>query len=156
MFSVDDDHVIEAFAPDTANQTLQVATLPWTSWGYPNLLDAHTFNSSNEVVPVNSVSISQEISWRSVLRKRLQNLLCRPDRGRMICNIEMQDAPTVVRQDHKDIYHLQLNGGHCEEVNGYQLPYMVPKKCHPCLRWFRLPFRHQSRNSSLGNLKSRL
>jgi hypothetical protein len=40
MLLVQDDHLIQALAPDTPNQTLDVGVLPWTLGSGQHFLDA--------------------------------------------------------------------------------------------------------------------
>ena len=41
MALVQDDHVVEAFAPNTANEPLDVGILPWAFGGDEDLFDPH-------------------------------------------------------------------------------------------------------------------
>ena len=125
MLVVDDDHVIQAFAPDTADHPLHVAILSGTPGCNPHVLDSHSLNSCREMLAVDSIAIANHIAWSAVFRERFNDLLCGPEGRGMVCDIEMEDAATVVRQDDQDIQHTQLNCRNCEEVDRYQLTQMI-------------------------------
>jgi len=45
---VEEDHVVEALAANGSNNSLDIGTLPRTSWSRQDLLDAHRFHLINE------------------------------------------------------------------------------------------------------------
>ena len=102
---IDDDNVVQAFASNTANHAFDVTILPRTARRNPNLLNAHSFKSRREGMPIDSISIQNQISGRTVLRKRLNDLLCSPERGWVFGDIEMENTTAVVRQQYKNIQH---------------------------------------------------
>src|SRR6478672_7039500 len=73
MFVVDDDHMIEAFATEASDQSLHVRILPRTSWSRPYLLNSHSLNSVLEILPVNSISIANQIARRQIVGKSLRS-----------------------------------------------------------------------------------
>jgi hypothetical protein len=81
MPAIDDDNVVQALASNAADHTFDVAILPRTPRRSPNFLNAHSFNSCREGITIDSISIPNQISRRTVLRKRLNDLLCSPDSG---------------------------------------------------------------------------
>ena len=90
---VEDDHMIEALAPDGANHALDVSSLPRRSRRRKHLLDAHVLDLSGEVVTKDSVPISQQITRCRVPGNRIAKLLCGPFRGGMSRDVEVQYAP---------------------------------------------------------------
>ena len=103
---IEDDHVVQAFAPDTPDHSLHITVLPRTLRCNPNLLDTYSFNSCSEVVTVNCISISNQIPWSDVSWKCFNDLLCGPNRCRMFSDVEVPDTTTVVRQDDEDVQHV--------------------------------------------------
>ena len=61
------------------------------------------------MLAVNSIAIPDQVMRHVILRKRLDNLLRSPDGGRMVSNVEVEDASPVVCEDDKHIQHVQLN-----------------------------------------------
>ena len=55
-----------------------------------------------ETFPIDLVSISDQIAWRSVFGERFQDLLSGPSRRRMLRHVEMHDAPAMMRQYHEN------------------------------------------------------
>ncbi len=54
---------------------------------------------------IDSISIPNQISRRTVLWKSFNDLLCGPDRSWVFGDIEMQDATAIVGQDDKNVQH---------------------------------------------------
>src|ERR1051326_8915758 len=73
-FVVDDDHMIEAFATEASDQSLHVRILPRTSWSRLYLLNSHSLNSVLEILPVNSISIANQIDRKLIVGKSLDHL----------------------------------------------------------------------------------
>ena len=144
MFVIDDDHVIQALAPDAADHAFHVAILPGTSGCSPNLLDAHSLNSCPEMLAVDSIAISNHIPRSGVLWKCLNDLLRGPNCRGMFSDIEMHHAAPLMREDNEDIQHVQLNRRHSKEIDRYQLPHMISKERHPRLRGLPILRWHQS------------
>ena len=48
---VEDNDVVEAFAPDGAGETLDVRRLPWRAWGDEDLFDAEAAHAAAELAP---------------------------------------------------------------------------------------------------------
>src|SRR5262245_59672546 len=95
--------------------------------------DAHSCDSRCEGFTVDSVAVSNHKSRSAVFRKRVDDLLCGPCRRRILRDIEVDDAATIVRQDNEDIQDSQTNRRDFEEINRYQLSHMIAKKRHPSL-----------------------
>jgi hypothetical protein len=102
---INDNDVVQALAPDTADQPLHVTILPRTLSGDENLLNTHSFNSCRERMTIDSISIPNQIPWCAVLRKSFNDLLCGPDRGGVFGDIKMEEATTVLCQDYEDVQH---------------------------------------------------
>ena len=55
-----------------------------------------------EFLAVDSITISQQISWCGVERKGFPHLLRRPFRGGVSCDVKVDDTSTVMRENDKD------------------------------------------------------
>lgn len=53
--------------------------------------------------------------------------------GRMLCHIEMQDAPTIVADDEKAVEHTERDGRDGEEVHHGDCFSMVAQETEPAL-----------------------
>ena len=122
MVVIEDDHMIQALATNASDHPLDIGILPRTPWCNVNLFDAHSFDSRCEGIAVDSVAVPNHKPGSAVFRKCFDDLLCGPNRRRMLRDIEVDDAASIVRQDNEDIEDLQANRCDCEEINGYHLP----------------------------------
>ena len=61
---VQDDHVVEEFAPDRADHTLGEGVLPRRSRSSENLINAHDSHPLLKLGAVDAVAIAQEVVWR--------------------------------------------------------------------------------------------
>jgi len=122
---IHDDDVVQALAANGSDDSLHETILPRTPRRGQNLPDAHSLNSRREAVTVDSIAISNQIPWRTVVRKRFNNLLHSPYGSGVFGDIEVQDATTVVCKNHEDIQHAELNCRDREEIDGNELPDMI-------------------------------
>src|SRR5215831_5119317 len=151
---VDYDHVVQTFSSNTSDHPFRIAILPRTPSGYRYLLDAQSINSYAEIMTINPITISYQVARHGVVGKRFHDLLCRPTGGRVFRDIEMQNTPTVMREDDENIKHTELYGRDCEEVDRDHLADVISKKRHPGLRRLSRLLGHQARHGPFGNLES--
>ena len=105
MRLVDDNYVIETLSSDRADQAFDARILPRTRRRGDDFDDAHARESALEDVAVDAVSISVQPAGRRVVRKSVDDLLSGP-RGRwMIRDVDMHDAPSMMRQHDEDEQH---------------------------------------------------
>jgi transposase len=107
-----------------------------------DLLNTHSQNSISKLTTVHSITVPYQISRCSLFRKCFDDLLRRPFGGGMLGDIEMRYAPPLMRKDHEDKQHFQLQCGYSEEVDGDQVTDMVRQKGLPCLGWVFALLRH--------------
>src|SRR5437762_14360556 len=101
MSVVKNDHVIEALTTYASNQSLRVRILPRASWNRPHFPNTHSLDSVLEVLPIDSISVTNQIAGHLLFRKGFDNLLCRPRRRRMFGHIKMNDSAAFVRQNNE-------------------------------------------------------
>src|SRR5437867_5855506 len=97
MYVVENDYVIEAFAADASDDSLRIRILPRASWSRPHFPNTHSLNSVLEVFPIDSISITNQIARCLIIRKRFDDLLCRPSRLRMFGQRTIPDDPYAGR-----------------------------------------------------------
>src|SRR5262249_7541735 len=114
---VDHDHVVQAFAANTSDNPFRIAVLPRASGRYRHLSDTQSLDSHCEIMTIDPITISYQVARHGVVGKRFHQLLCRPSSGRVFRDIEMQNTPTVMREDDENIKHTELYGRDCEEVD---------------------------------------
>src|SRR5262245_10780923 len=138
MALVQDDHVVQAFTADTPDQPLDVRILPRTPWGDHDLLDPHMLDPLPKGSAIDAVPIAQEIPRGLVPREGLNDLLGGPLRGRMLGDVEVDDAPSRMGQDDQDKEHRVPHGGDHKEIQGHQVLHVIREKGLPCWRRRRL------------------
>src|SRR6516225_6814316 len=131
---VHDDHVVQTFSTNTSDNPFRIAVLPRTPSRYRNLLDTQSIDSCREIMTIDPITISYQVARRCFLRKRFDDLLRRPSSSRVFRHIEMQNTPTVMREDDEDIQHTELYGRNRKEVDRDHLTDVISKKRHPGLR----------------------
>src|SRR6266581_216390 len=109
MSVVENDHVIDALATDTSDDSLRIWILPRASWSRSHFPNAHSPDPVLEVFPIDSVSITNQITGRLIFWKCFDNLLCRPSCGRMFGDIEVKHSASLMRQNNEHKKHAQLS-----------------------------------------------
>ena len=72
MASVEDDDLIQAFAPNRADHPLDISVLPRGARCRNDLCDPHRFDSLAEVGAIRPVAIAEQVARSWVPRKTLQ------------------------------------------------------------------------------------
>src|SRR5207237_5872351 len=124
--------------------------------GRPHSPNAHTLISVLEVLPTDSISITNQIARRLILRKGFDDLLCRPRRRRMFGHIKVNDSAAFVRQNNEHKQYVQSSRRYGEKVNRHVVAYVIVEEGSPRLGRRGAPFRHESGNRTFGNLDSKL
>jgi hypothetical protein len=116
MTFMEDDHMIQAFAPDAANETLDVWILPRRPWSRDHVLNPHMPHMLLKNRALDAVPIVQEISRLLIPWKGIDDLLCRPLGRGMRCHLEAHDAPSLMGQDQQHEQHLVGHRRHDKEI----------------------------------------
>jgi hypothetical protein len=134
MVLVQHNHMIETLPPDGSDQPFHECPLPRTGWSGPDFLDPHGLHSLDDIGPLNCVLIPQQIAGNGILRKSLDHLLTCP-KGRGGCgDVEVDDLPSIVPQDHETEQDSKSNGRDGEEVDRGDLSSVILQQCLPGLR----------------------
>ncbi len=72
--------------------------LPGRSPSGNDFVDTYVLDAITEELSVDSIAITNQEARGSVVRKRLDNLLCRPLSGWMFGHVEMNNHPAVMAQ----------------------------------------------------------
>ena len=116
MAFVQDNHVVQAFTPDTPDQPLDVRILPRTSGGDYDFLDPHMPHPLPKGGAIGAVPIAQQI-WRCFIPwEGVNDLLGGPLRGGVFRDIEMDETSSLMGQDEQDVQHLVGDRRHDEEI----------------------------------------
>ncbi len=130
---VDRNDMVQALSPDASDHSLRVTILPRASRRRPNLLNAHSFDLIVKPMTVNPISISNQISWRRVVRKGFDDLLSGPFCRWMLRDIEVNELATVVDQHNEYKQDSQSQRRNRKEIHRNKLAHMVMQKRLPRL-----------------------
>src|SRR6516164_1268171 len=126
--------MIQAVTADGSDQPLHVGPLPWTGWRGEDFLYAQALDSLPKVIPIDLIPVSQQVTWRLILGKRLHHLLpCPPCRGTHR-HVEVNDAAAMMSQHDKHEQHAKADRRHGEEVDRDEILDMVVQESPPSLR----------------------
>jgi len=84
-----------------SNHSLDIGSLPRRARCRQDFTDAHISHLLSEVNAENSISVAQQVARKLGDGKGLPQLLSRPLRGRVGCNVEVQNATAVMGQNQK-------------------------------------------------------
>ncbi len=71
-------------------------------------------------MPEDAIPIAQQITWRTVPRESLPELLCSPLCSRMCGDREVKDTPTLVRKNEEYVEDLKPDRRDGKEVYGHK------------------------------------
>jgi hypothetical protein len=131
---MEDDHMIEALAPNGSNHAFDIGTLSRRARCRQNFADTHVSYVFSEVIAKNSVTIAEREARELVKGKCFPQLLCGPLRGRVSGHIEGQDATSVMGQHQKHAEYLEADRRHREEVDRNRLVGVIFQEFAPGLR----------------------
>src|SRR5512132_1871836 len=98
MRLVQNEEVIQALAADGADCPFDERVLPGCAGGGEDLANPHTLDSPHERLAVDGVSIPEQEPWSRLVWERVDDLLGRPDRGGMICDVDVEEFAAVVAE----------------------------------------------------------
>ena len=107
MCLAQDDHVIEALAPDRTDEALDVRILPGRPGSDEHFGDPESGQPASEAIAVDGITIAQEVPRRGIPREGLDDLPGRPFRGRVFRDVEVENPPPVVGEHNEDKQDLE-------------------------------------------------
>ena len=150
------DDVIQEITPATPYPTLCHSILPRTFERGADRTHAQGSNRCRDFQSILGITIKDEEPRSGSKWKCFSQLLDDPRACRMLCDIEVQDATTIVTNDKKTMEHTERDRWHGEEVHrGNRFP-VIAEKGKPArgrLRISRCPF-HPTRDRSFRDIKN--
>src|SRR5262249_14342741 len=144
----------EAFTAKRADDAFDVSSLPRRPRRAEHFFDIHCGDLLAELVAIDSISISQQISRRGIKRKGFEHLLRRPFRRGMSCDVEVHDASSIVCEDIKNEEDFKPNGVDGEKVDGGEWRDVILEERPPRLRWWFGASDHVLGNGGLRDLNA--
>ena len=153
---VEDDRMVQAFAPHTADQAFHIRILPRAPWRRDDLFHAHRRHGRAERLPVCAVPVADQVPRRRAPRECLSDLLCDPRHRRVRRDSEMHDLAALVVEHDEPEQEVERGRGDHEEIDRRRAIGVICKECPPRLRWRRWVTDHVFRDGGLGDGKAKL
>ena len=132
MAFVEHNHVIQTLPSDRSDEAFRIRILPRRLWSRNDFFDAHAFDASLKLTAIDTIAITNQESWRGIVGKRLDHLLCGP-RGRwMSRHVEMDDMPPIVTQHDKGEEYAKRGSRDCEEIDRDDVLQVIVQERSPC------------------------
>src|SRR6202171_444400 len=129
-----DNHMIDALAPDRSDQPFGKAILPRRSWYNGLVPDAHGTQAARDDNAVDSIPISDHIARSHLPGKRLGYLTCNPLRRRVGCDVNPDEISAIKPYNHEAVEQVEANGRDNEQIHGGNFRRVVSQKGpHPWL-----------------------
>ena len=84
------------------------------------------------------IAVKNQVSRRSIVGKRLAQLLHHPRRCRMECGVEVNDVSTAVLDDEETVQEPERRGRYGEQIHRSDVVLVVAQERHPSLDLVRL------------------
>src|ERR1700681_2294092 len=153
---VDCNDVIQKITPATPYPTLCDSILPRTFERSADSIHAQGSNGCGDFQSILGITIKDDEPRSGSKWKCFSQLLDDPRACRILCDIEVQDTPTIVTDDEKAIERAEGDRRISEEVHrGNRFP-VIAEKGKPAPGWLRIsrrPF-HPTRDRSLRDIKA--
>src|SRR5882724_5971476 len=148
--------VIQEITPATPYPTLCNSILPRTLERSAERIHPQGSNRCRDFQAILGITIKDDEPRSGSKWKCFSKLLHDPQACRMLCDIEVQDTPTVVTDDEKAIERAEGDRRNREQVHrGNRFP-VIAEKGKPAPGWLRIsrrPF-HPTRDRSLRDIKT--
>jgi len=150
------NNLVQEISSAAFDPTLGHAVLPRTSKGGPYGAHLQGSNGRRDFHPVLCIPIEDQKPGCRLKRKRLPQLLDNPLARRMPCDVEVQNAPTIMTDDKETVEHTERRGRNREEIPRGNNLAVISKKSEPQLSWVRGPRGsfHPTGDRSLGNIET--
>jgi hypothetical protein len=113
----EDENVIQALAPDRADEPFREGILPRALRRRKHLLDPHALQAAPKWLTVDAIAVAEEIGRRGLVWKGIHDLLSGPGGRGMLGHVEVNDTPAMVREHDENEEDAQARGGDGEEID---------------------------------------
>ena len=103
MSFVEHNQSIQAVLAYAADHSLAIRILPGRAWCDQNFLDIHILDSILEVIAVDAIAITNKKTWCFLVGEGIDDLLGGPCGAGIRGKIEMDNQPTVMTKNDKDV-----------------------------------------------------
>jgi hypothetical protein len=150
------NHVVQEVSSAASHPALRDAILPRTAECSSLGNNPRGFHRGDHLEPELLIAIKDQVFAKRFKWKCLAQLLHDPTARRMLRDVDVQDASTIVADDEEAVEHSERDRWHREEIHGRNRFSMVAKEGQPALGPVRASWRplHPTGDSSLGKIKT--
>ena len=128
---VEDNDVIRTFSTNGTDDTFNVWILPRRARCRQHLFDSESPDGTDQVVSIDAVAIPNRVARGGVPGESLAELLSCPRSSRMLGDVEVQDASSVMEEDDDHEQDTESDRRHGEEVDGDEVLDVVTEEGLP-------------------------
>src|SRR5712675_1107273 len=156
MHLAQDNHMIDALAPDRSDQPFGKAILPRRGWRGRLVQDAHGAQSAYDDRTIDAIAVADQVARSFFPRECFGDLARNPFRGRMCCDADPDQLSAI--QPHYDVGVEQVEaiGRDNEQVHGGDILSMITQEGAPSLAWRPASLDHVFGDTRLRDLKPEL
>lgn len=114
--------MIQALTPDGTDQAFDVRILPRRLPSSENFLHAQPLGSLTKLSSIAAVAVAQQVSRGAIPRERIEQLMCYPFRRKISGHGEVDDASSVMGEDHEYKHQTERSGWNHEGSRRRQDP----------------------------------
>src|ERR1700738_2718221 len=180
-----DNHMIDALAPDRSDQPFSKAILPRRGWCNGPIPDAHSSQSACDdgaidpiAIPdpgtrgpipkthrsraacddgtIDPIAITDHVTRSTIPRKCLGDLACDPLRRRIDCDVDPDEISAINPYNYEAIQQFKANGGDHEQIHGGNVRSVVSQEGLPPLTGRSTTLDHVLGDTRLRDLKPEL
>jgi len=109
MILGENNDMIQALTPNSADNPLHIGILPRGTWSSDHFLDSKILNPLSKIFTIDRIPISDQILGNSFFRKSIHNLLGGPYCSRMGSYIEMYNLSSIMTKNDKAIQQPEVD-----------------------------------------------
>src|SRR5216684_2577194 len=156
MHLAQDNHMIDALAPDRSDQPFGKAILPRRGWRGGLVPDAHGAKSACDNAPIDPIPIADEVVRSLIPGKGLCYLTCNPFCRRICSDVGPDEVSAAAPDDDEGIERVEADRRNNEQVHGGNVWRVVVQEGPPSLAGWPSSFDHVLGDARLRDLNSEL
>src|SRR5216684_2504932 len=134
MHLAQDNHMIDALAPDRSDQPFGKAILPRRGWRGRLVPDAHGAKSACDNAPIDPIPIADEVVRSLIPGKGLRYLTCNPFCRRICCDVDPDEVSAAEPDDDEGIKQVETDRwNHDRSMAAMSGAWLRKKVRHPWL-----------------------
>src|SRR5882672_1153138 len=137
-----DNHMIDALAPDRSDQPFGKPILPRRGWRGRLVPDPHGAKSACDNAAIDPIPIADEVVRSLIPGKGLRYLTCNPFCRRICCDVDPDELSTAEPDDDEGIKQVETDRWNHEQVHGGDVPRVVTQEGSPSLAGWPPSFDH--------------